>query len=132
MVRYTTYDRQINGGECGRERPDFLWDTGTHAVMLEVDEFQHQRGYKCEIDRMRNITTSIGLPCLWIRYNPDEYKGGGKNLKNVQRRDLLMRVLREAFQSPPSNSDEYCRVRYLCFDGFTSNQDMSSDIIPML
>ncbi len=26
---------------CGKERPDFWWDCGAHAVVLEVDENQH-------------------------------------------------------------------------------------------
>lgn len=77
----------------GRERPDFVWDCKTHMVILEVDEYQHSsRNCECEQTRMANITSSFGMPCLWIRYNPDEYKGM-KQLKEATRRDILEKML---------------------------------------
>jgi hypothetical protein len=53
-------------------RPDFLFDCGSYFVILEVDENSHS-GYdkKCEQDRMDNISIGLGLPTLFIRYNPD-------------------------------------------------------------
>lgn len=115
---YKSYDRQIDGGACGKERPDFMWETPSHCVILEVDEFQHKNTpCECEQVRMANVTSSLGMPCLWIRFNPDEYTGS-KNLTDKQRRDLLIRVLKQAFSSLPTNQSEYCRVQHLCFDGF--------------
>ena len=40
---YVSYDRIIDGGTCGLERPDFLYDCGTHYVSFEVDENQATR-----------------------------------------------------------------------------------------
>jgi hypothetical protein len=134
MLKYTLYDRQVDGGACGRERPDFMWDVGTHAVVLEVDEFQHQSTpCDCEQVRMANVTNSIGMPCIWIRFNPDDYKcSGSKMLKDAERRDLLIRVLRTAFISLPSSPLEYCRVQHLCFDGFKLGDVIPFQIIPMV
>ena len=41
LKHYQYYDRQVEGGLCGKERPDFGWDCQTHYVILEVDEHQH-------------------------------------------------------------------------------------------
>ena len=54
---YVLLDQRIDGGECGNERPDFMWDCGTHRLILEVDEDQHKyRPEVCECTRMVNIT----------------------------------------------------------------------------
>ena len=75
---YISHDTIINSGECGKERPDFLFDCGTHYVIIEVDENQHcgsNYDNECEIVRMRNIGQQTeGLPVWFIRYNPDNYK----------------------------------------------------------
>ena len=57
------------------ERPDRLWDFGTHCVILEVDENQHsERACVCEVVRMVNIHQSLGgARVVFIRYNPDVY-----------------------------------------------------------
>ena len=77
--KYLTCDKIIDRGECIRYRPDFLFDCKTHYVILEVDEYQH-KGYKdsCEFARMFNINQSVGMPVIFIRYNPDRYKSNRK------------------------------------------------------
>ncbi len=40
-IKYDSYDRPVDT-KCGLERPDFLFDCGTHFVILEVDENQHE------------------------------------------------------------------------------------------
>lgn len=32
---------------CGKERPDFLFDAGSHMIVIEVDEHQPEC-YPCE------------------------------------------------------------------------------------
>jgi hypothetical protein len=51
---YALYDEKIGTGECGKERPDFAWDCGTHWVVLEVRE---------EMDRMPHQYKMV-LPVL--------------------------------------------------------------------
>lgn len=63
---------------CGKYRPDFVYDFQTHMVIVECDEFQH-KSYDpdCENVRMQNIVYGIGLPCVFIRWNPDDYSING-------------------------------------------------------
>jgi hypothetical protein len=54
------HDRMLEGTVCGRERPDFQLDCGTHYVYVEVDEHQHQ-SYACECEQVRmvNLVQSV-------------------------------------------------------------------------
>jgi len=76
--KYETYDKTIN--ECVKYRPDFMFSCVGFKVFLEIDEDQH-RNYEelCECVRMINIGQSLGgEPCIFIRYNPDEFMVGKK------------------------------------------------------
>ncbi len=108
-----------------------MWDAGTHKVILEVDEFQHQSTpCECEQVRMINVTSSLGMPCLWIRFNPDDYKGG-RNVKDTVRKDLLIRVIKAALQSAPASPQDFCRIQHLFFDGFKLGEAIPMEIIPV-
>ena len=67
-------------------RPDFVFDYNTHKFVVKVDEHQHNNyNCQCEQVRMAQITQSIGIPTIFIRYNPykykDKYKVNGKTIK---------------------------------------------------
>jgi hypothetical protein len=112
---YESYDQIVGSGVCGKERPDFMWDAGTHKVVLEVDEYQHgDRDVVCETNRMKNITSSNGMPTYWIRYNPD---GEFQRVREQTRKNMLLAVLKEALSTAPKNANEFCRVVYLFYDG---------------
>ena len=115
-VHLFKYDKTIDHGVCGKERPDFMWDCGTHYVILEVDEDQH-KGYACDCEqtRMINITQSLGMPCYWIRYNPDHFTGQKSSLRDKDRLDYLARTLIQAFDNVPKSTEEYLRVRAIIF-----------------
>jgi hypothetical protein len=130
---YESYDRTIEQGACGKERPDFVWDASTHKVILEVDEYQHNdRPCECEQTRMVNVTQSFGMPCLWIRFNPDDYKGQKASLKERDRRDLLLRVIAQSLTESPESSIETLRVKHLFFDGFKVGSTIECERIPLL
>ena len=59
-LKYVSTDRVVDGGACGKERPDFLFASATHFVIVEVDEYQH-RGTKCEETRMFNLAQGLGM-----------------------------------------------------------------------
>ena len=66
-------DVQFNNDCCLKYRPDFLIDCGTYFVVIECDENAHEQYDKdCEIIRMNNISSGLGLPTKFIRYNPDK------------------------------------------------------------
>jgi len=132
LLKYESYDKQLDGGSCGKERPDFMWDAITHKVILEVDEDQHKdRPCECEQTRMANLTNSIGMPCVWIRFNPDAYKGQGK-VTDAIRKDILIRTLKEYLQAPPNGPSDFCRVIHLFFDGFQVGCPIGVEVLPML
>lgn len=57
---------------CLKYRPDFLIELPRYFLILEVDEFAHKHYEKeCELIRMNNIASTLGLPVKFIRYNPD-------------------------------------------------------------
>lgn len=84
-------DKTIQNTCCLKYRPDFVIDCNTYFIILECDEYAHkQYDTDCEVIRMNNISSIIGLPCKWIRYNPDK-KGTRINKKEEE----LMKVLKE-------------------------------------
>jgi len=118
---YEYYDEIVNSS-CGRERPDFVWDCGTHKVILEVDEDQHKdRLRTCEQTRMINITQAFFMPCIWIRYNPDKFKGQKATLHERDRLKTLQETLLYAFKSTPTTTNDVLRVIYLYFDQYDSS-----------
>lgn len=114
-IKYDSYDKIIDQGICGKERPDFLIDCNTHFIILEVDESQHKGSkYNCENVRMQNLTYSLGLPVIFIRYNPDSYICE-KELTEIQRHNLLKKMIKELKKNTPK---ELLTVYYICYNNF--------------
>lgn len=68
----TKNDREKSNGHL---YPDLRWDCGWFHLILEVDEYQHRGSdYKCDERRMMDIIAKLGMPCVFIRYNPDNKK----------------------------------------------------------
>jgi hypothetical protein len=121
--KYISYDRTIEQGACLLVRPDFIFDAGTHFIIIEVDENQHYN-YPCECEqtRMINIAQALGMSCIFIRYNPDGYKdAAGKrcNPSHLTRMKLLRKWLDlclDPAQSPEA-SGSFVNAAYLYYDG---------------
>lgn len=66
--------------------PDLLFERPEYLLIVEIDEHCHRRGstYKCDQKRMYDIVAKVGLPTIFIRYNPDN--------KNSDKEKLLERV----------------------------------------
>jgi hypothetical protein len=115
------HDQMLEGTQCGRERPDFQFDCGTHFVYVEVDEHQHE-SYACECEqgRMVNLVHVRGMPVRWIRYNPDIYEPieGQRKVIQEQREKKLMEYIKWAMKHPP---DTVSNVVYLFYDKYDVN-----------
>ena len=80
------------GNECTKDEkensnghlyPDIRFDCDFYHLIVEVDEHKHRgANYKCEEQRMYNIITKLGLPCIFIRYNPDSKESNKDILLN--------------------------------------------------
>ncbi len=121
-----TQDKISNGISCGRERPDFVFDCGSHIVILEVDEDQHKH-YQCECEQIRmiNITQTFGgLSVFWIRYNPDNFKTDKKiiQISDFKKHQHLLDWLHLSFKR---NMTTLSEVVYLFYD---SCNEKSSEI----
>jgi hypothetical protein len=117
--KYESCDRMVDQGECFKYRPDFLFDCGTHFVVLEVDENQHKdKTYACESVRMFNIFQSLGgMATRFIRYNPDGYKVEKQKKRDpnfTKRSDMLRIALRCATDKVPTCPE--VTVKYMFFD----------------
>ena len=78
---YDFIHNQSVGSDCtkgekensnGHLYPDIRYDCGHYHLIVEVDEHRHRGAdYKCDEQRMYDIIAKLGLPCIFIRYNPD-------------------------------------------------------------
>ncbi len=68
------YNKKVNlDNSCQTYFPDFLIDCNTFFICIECDENAHRSYDKnCELIRMNNITYSLGLPVVFLRFNPDK------------------------------------------------------------
>lgn len=61
--------------ECQLYFPDFIIEQPQFFIIIECDEFAHSSYDKtCEKIRENNICFNLGLPCVFIRFNPDKKK----------------------------------------------------------
>jgi hypothetical protein len=114
------HNKTLEGKQCGMERPDFLFDCGTHLVIVEVDENQHSgRACECEQARMVNLAEVRGMPVTFIRYNPDNYDPavGQTVASDPQRHTQLLKWLAWARAMSPAERGDVVSVLYLYYDG---------------
>jgi len=119
-----TTDKIIDGGVCGKERPDRIYDFSDKIVILECDENQHKdREETCEITRMKNIGQMFGgMPVYFIRWNPDTYKPEipGIGLESIKDRhklvaDYLINIKESRICLPTA----LVAVIYMYYDGWS-------------
>lgn len=120
--KFEQTDKIIDSGICGKERPDFLFDCGSHYLVVEVDEDQHiSNSCECEQTRMVNISQSLGLATWFIRYNPDRYVPKGEKKKqegvlSIERLKKLAETVMYCMEMNPINNNAFIQVIYLFFD----------------
>lgn len=133
-IKYT-HDKQVAGG-CSRRRPDFVINTKFGAIILEVDENQHNRkNYPCdcELVRMKQIYFDCGIErILFIRYNPDKYISSEKIVSKIKREKYLMKYLKEKMEIEPENVNYNLGSVYLFYDGFISTAPEIETFDPMV
>ena len=119
--------------DCGKERPDIVYDEKTFNIIVETDENQHKHGYcpEGERNRMRNIYMACeGKPVVFIRYNPDNYYVNGKLQKTSlkKREETLIRWINH-FQKMDSLKCALS-VLYLFYDNYDETKQKIEEIKP--
>lgn len=74
------------GKDCtdGHLFPDIRFDCIYYNLIVEVDEHKHRgSGYECDKQRMYDIIAKLGIPCIFIRYNPDSKNSNKDVLLNT-------------------------------------------------
>lgn len=105
------------GKDNGRLRPDMLFRFPDKCIVIEIDEFQHKYYERAQHDkeRMVLIQDALGLPTMFIRFNPDAYKVNGKTLKTQMKRRLV--TLKERLRAHlPRTLTKKVDVEYLFYD----------------
>ena len=87
---------------CQTYFPDFLIDCNTFFLVIECDENAHSSyPVDCEKTRENNICFNLGLPCVFLRFNPDK-KGVKMNVKQQVLKSYI-----EYYKNKESLSIEY-------------------------
>ena len=122
-LRGNSTDVVIEHGQCGRERPDRVFELDDKIIILECDEHQHRdRQVSCEQSRMINISQAYGgMPVYFIRWNPDNYTSvGGKPPEPVSKRhSTVARFLREICDNDVQLPRALLSVFYMYYDGWS-------------
>jgi hypothetical protein len=98
-------DDKIIDNSCVKRRPDRIYDCGFYFLIVEIDENQHN-GYKntgCVFtkdiqEKRRMIQIHEGLstgqiPCVFLRFNPDNFKINGiiQKINMSKRLEILLK-----------------------------------------
>jgi len=130
-------DRVVNGGDCGRDRPDRVFDFGDKIVILECDEHQHKdRLCSCEQIRMVNISQGYGgLPVYFIRWNPDPYAPSVDTKKQEpveKRHKIVCSYILDIKRGKVALPNALLSVAYMFHDAWHSLVDMEWEVITHL
>ena len=130
----TEYNVRVDR-DCGgkkSEEKEIGYDFGTHKVFVEVDENQHKNYCELgEFNRMRNIFSNEGgIPIIFIRYNPDNFRRDGKIQKISQKKkeEELIRWLRHYEINEPKNN---LSVNYLFYNNWSEGNTPVYNIDPL-
>ena len=73
--------------------PDVRFDCKFYHLIVEIDEHKHRGAdYKCDERRMYDIIGKLGMPCIFIRYNPDDKKSDKNQLLDKVKEYLALNI----------------------------------------
>jgi hypothetical protein len=100
------------GSDCtnGHLFPDIRFECSTYNLIVEIDEHQHRGAdYKCDKQRMYDIIGKLGMPCIFIRYNPDNANSDKNQLLSMVQQYLNLDINKKIW-------DDYgFKVEYLFY-----------------
>ncbi len=132
-LRGNSTDVVIEKGQCGKERPDRVFELDDKVVILECDEHQHKdRPCQCEQSRMINIAQSLGgVPVYFIRWNPDMYAPGDIRMPESipNRHRNVANFLQDIVNGDVLLPNALLSVLYMYHDGWTTLADAQWEVL---
>lgn len=125
------HDKPIEGG-CSKKRPDLLLDMGDYAIIVEIDENQHN-SYDTTCEDVRKMHLWEDLQCrqiVFIRFNPDKYTINGVSYPScwkVNKRGLC--VLHESRKETWAARLEVLRERILYWMSTTPTEMVTTEYL---
>ena len=108
------YNKKCNlNSTCQKYFPDFLIDCNTFFLIIECDEDSHS-SYPIDCEKMRenNICYALGLPCVFIRFNPDKSPISKKKIK-IETKEKVLKSYIEFYKSKEIiEGNEVCYLFY--------------------
>ena len=124
-------DDKIIDSFCNKKRPDRIYDCGTHYAIVEIDENQHSTydntNSNCELRRMHEIQNSAGLHCIFLRFNPDNFriKGILQKVNMNQRLKMLVKWINHCIEEMKPDKDLMpVKYKHLYYDEY-DDKDVS-------
>lgn len=99
-------------------------------MIVEIDEHQH-KGYSteenCELIRMHQIYEVTGIPCIFLRYNPNDFRVNSKlqKVNNIKKLETLSTWLKFCFNKHDTVGIIY---KFLYYDNYLE-EDVSFNIL---
>ena len=90
-------------------RMDFYYDLGSFFLSVECDESEHAlMGYppRCELVRMYRLRNGLGIPAIFVWWNPDAFKidGVAERVPLTQRHELLKETVQHYIKEGPGSN----------------------------
>jgi hypothetical protein len=130
-------DDKVVDTYCNYYRPDRIYDLGTHCVIIEVDEDQHKgkkascsKGEIGELARMHEIQNAVGMNCIFLRFNPDNFRVKDKiqKINMNERLKILVKWIEKCSQMIPEKDLEPVKYKYLFYDEYDETDIIFKEI----
>lgn len=72
---------------------------------------------------MHEIRNAAGINCIFLRFNPDNFRKDRKiqKVNSKERLKLLVKWIEKSSETPPQNDLEPVKVKYLFYNEFDEN-----------
>jgi hypothetical protein len=130
-------DDKVVDTYCNYYRPDRIYDIGTHCIIIEVDEDQHKgkrascsKGEIGELARMHEIQNAVGINCIFLRFNPDNFRVNDKiqKINMNERLKLLVKWIERCEEMKPETDLQPVKYKYLFYDGWSETDILFKEI----
>lgn len=102
-------------GTSKKYRPDFRIHHDSFVSIIECDEFAHI-SYSISNEREREIelARALGRPCVFLRFNPDDFMDRFSELIGVEKRYIILKSYIDYYVSHPPTDN--VTVEYLFYN----------------